>query len=274
MLPSPHLLLLDSGLGGLSVAKAVRSVLPQARLTYIADDAAFPYGSWEEAALSDHLADLVGRLIENHAPDIVILACNTASTLVLARLRESFDTPFVGTVPAIKPAAERTKSGLVSVLATPGTVRRDYTQKLLKDFSGKAEFTLVAAPSLAGEAERYLIGEEVDPASILDNVRPCFVEADGRRTDTIVLGCTHYPLLLPVLQELSPWPVEWINPAPAIARRVVALLGDDDFVVKDTAYQQLDSFSYTSGKALPLRLSCLLQSHGLLLAAPALAATG
>src|SRR5262249_35852743 len=115
------ILAFDSGIGGLSVLRAIRERLPEGRIVYVADDAAFPYGDWEEGALRDHIVALMGRLIVEHRPAAVVIACNTASTLVLPLLRARFEVPFVGTVPAIKPAAEQTKSGVVAVLATPGT---------------------------------------------------------------------------------------------------------------------------------------------------------
>ena len=119
------ILVFDSGLGGLSVLRAMREKLPAARFVYVADDAAFPYGAWEETALSTHVVKVVGELIDTYRPPAVVIACNTASTLVLPPLRQRFSLPFVGTVPAIKPAAEQTKPGVVAVLATPGTMRRD-----------------------------------------------------------------------------------------------------------------------------------------------------
>ncbi|HEX2146582.1 MAG TPA: aspartate/glutamate racemase family protein, partial [Pseudorhizobium sp.] len=122
-------LVFDSGIGGLTVLREARVLMPERRFVYVADDAGFPYGGWEEDRLRDRIVALFGDRIDRHDPEIAVIACNTASTLVLADLRAAFpDTPFVGTVPAIKPAAERTRSGLVSVLATPGTVRRQYTR--------------------------------------------------------------------------------------------------------------------------------------------------
>ena len=118
-------LMFDSGVGGLTVLREARVLMPDRRFVYVADDAAFPYGAWEEAALRRRIVELFGRLLAEHAPEVAVIACNTASTLVMQDLREAYpDTPFVGTVPAIKPAAERTRSGLVSVLATPGTVKQ------------------------------------------------------------------------------------------------------------------------------------------------------
>jgi glutamate racemase len=145
---------------------------------------------------------------------------------VLPALRARFSIPIIGTVPAIKPAAESSQSRLVSVLATKGTVKRDYTSALIRDFAGDCEVTLVSASRLAGYAEDALHGRSVSDNDLRAEIAPAFVEKDGRRTDRVVLACTHYPLLLDRLERVAPWPVTWIDPAPAIARRVVQLLGD------------------------------------------------
>jgi len=168
---------------------------------------------------------LVGELIAAHSPDLVVIACNTASTLVMSHLRSAYTVPFVGTVPAIKPACASSKTKRVSVLGTRGTVRREYTRKLIDDFAQGCEVTLVGSPELAALAESALSGNAVSDADIAAEIAPCFVDHGGARTDTVVLACTHYPLLLDRLTKLAPWPVDWIDPAPAIARRVVDLLG-------------------------------------------------
>jgi glutamate racemase len=136
--------------------------------------------------------------------------------------------PFVGTVPAIKPACATSETRHVSVLGTKGTVKREYTKALIRDFSQGCEVTLVGSANLASLAEAALSGEEVSDRAILAEIAPCFVgsgETDPARTDTVVLACTHYPLLLDRLVRLAPWPVDWIDPAAAIARRVADLLG-------------------------------------------------
>ncbi len=217
-------LVFDSGLGGLTVLREIERLRPDLRLIYAADDAGFPYGRLANDALVQRVAAVVGRLVEKIEPDLVVIACNTASTLALPVLRARFSIPFVGTVPAIKPACERSKTKRVSVLATPGTVRRDYTQALIRDFGGGCKVTLVGSERLASLAEAALRGEEVSSADIRAEIEPCFAD-DGARTDTIVLACTHYPLMLDRLIELAPWPVIWIDPAEAIARRASSLLG-------------------------------------------------
>ncbi|CAN7319402.1 glutamate racemase [Bosea sp. LjRoot237] len=221
----PTILVFDSGLGGLTVLREVMRQRPDADIVYAADDAAFPYGRLDEPALVARVLAVMERLVDRFHPDLVVIACNTASTLVLPALRARFAIPFVGTVPAVKPAAERTRSRLISVLATPGTVARDYTRDLIENYAAGCEVTLVGANRLAGLAEAALKGEPVADTEIAAEIAPCFVNRDGRRTDVVTLACTHYPLLLARLQRLAPWPVEWIDPAPAIARRTAQLLG-------------------------------------------------
>ena len=223
-----RLLVFDSGIGGLSVARAIREVMPAAEIIYVADDAAFPYGDWAETALSEHVVTLLGGLIRIVTPAAVVIACNTASTLVLPALRAIHATPFVGTVPAIKPAAEHTQSGLVSVLGTFGTMQREYTRDLIRKYAGDRHVRLVGSTNLAALAEAHMRGETVSDAAIWAEIEPAFVERESARTDVVVLACTHYPFLLERFRSLAPWPVEWIDPVPAIARRVAAVAGGAD----------------------------------------------
>lgn len=228
MASAPTILVFDSGLGGLTVLREIVRSRPDAHYVYVADDAFFPYGQHGEQQIVARVVPLIGELIASHAPDLVVIACNTASTLVLSHLRAAYKVPFVGTVPAIKPACARSKTRRVSVLGTRGTVQREYTRALIRDFAQGCEVTLVGSPELATLAERALSGEDISDRDIATELAPCFVgdSADPTaRTDTIVLACTHYPLLLDRLVRLAQWPVDWIDPAPAIARRVSDLLG-------------------------------------------------
>ena len=222
---SPTILVFDSGLGGLTVYREVAKARPDARFVYAADDALFPYGDIEETKLTARVIAVMDGLIAAHKPDLVVIACNTASTIALPSLRARFSLPFIGTVPAIKPACAASQSKIVSVLGTEATVKREYTRALIREFSAGCEVTLVGSPRLAGFGEAELHGEPVPDAAIAAEIAPCFVEHGGRRTDIVVLACTHYPLLLPRLQALAPWPVAFLDPAPAIARRVVELTG-------------------------------------------------
>jgi glutamate racemase len=224
-LANPTILVFDSGLGGLSVYREVARARPDARYIYAADDALFPYGAIEEERLITRALDLMARLIAAHQPDLVVIACNTASTIVLPSLRAHLAVPFVGTVPAIKPACAASKTKRVSVLGTEATVKREYTKALIREFAADCQVTLVGSARLASLAEAALGGETVADEDIAAEIAPCYVDDGRARTDTVVLACTHYPLLADRLARLSPWPVRFIDPAPAIARRVVDLIG-------------------------------------------------
>ena len=227
MASPPTILVFDSGLGGLTVLREIVETRPDARYVYVADDVFFPYGHHSEEHIIARVVPLIGELIATHRPNLVVIACNTASTLVMSHLRERYAVPFVGTVPAIKPACTGSKTRRVSVLGTKGTVQREYTRALIRDFAQGCDVTLVGSADLASLAEAALSGGEVSDDAISAELAPCFVgtnEDTSTRTDTIVLACTHYPLLMDRLVRLAPWPVEWIDPAPAIARRVANLL--------------------------------------------------
>ena len=218
------ILVFDSGLGGLTVYREIAAARPHADFTYVADDAAFPYGAMAEPALVARVVALMGELIATHRPDLVVIACNSASTIVLPDLRQQFSLPFVGTVPAIKPACANSITKRISVLGTEATVAREYTRALIRDYARDCRVTLVGAKKLAAYAEAELVGAPASDAAIAEEIAPCFRD-DGARTDTVVLACTHYPLLIERLRQLAPWPVNFIDPAPAIARRVGDLLG-------------------------------------------------
>ncbi|MGP8124202.1 MAG: glutamate racemase [Xanthobacteraceae bacterium] len=223
MTRAPTILVFDSGLGGLTVFREIVKARPDAAYVYVADDAFFPYGHHSEADIIARVVPLIGDLIAAHAPDLVVIACNTASTLVMTQLREAYAVPFVGTVPAIKPACAASQTRRVSVLGTRGTVRREYTRGLIRDFAQGCDVTLVGAANLASLAEAAFRGEAVTDADIAAEITPCFVDG-AARTDTVVLACTHYPLLVERFAALAPWPVDWIDPAPAIARRSADLV--------------------------------------------------
>jgi glutamate racemase len=223
---APRALVFDSGLGGLSVLAEIRRLRPDVEIVYAADDAAFPYGRLGEAELVARVKTVMARLVDEAEPDVVVIACSTASTLALPPLRAAYPRlPFVGTVPAIKPAAAASRSGLISVLATRGTVARDYTHALVRDHAADCEVTLVGSSLLALIAECAMRGKAVEDSEIAHEIAPCFVEREGRRTDHVVLACTHFPLIVDRLERLSLWPVGFVDPAPAIARRLDALIG-------------------------------------------------
>lgn len=257
------ILVFDSGIGGLTVLREARLLMPERGFIYVADDAGFPYGRWDEEPLRARIVRLFEALFERYDPEAVIIACNTAFTLAGADLRQRFpDRRFIGTVPAIKPAAERTRSGLVSVLATPGTVKRAYTRDLIQSFASQCHVRLVGSENLARMAEAYIRGETLDDAAVLAEIAPCFVEKDGLRTDIVVLACTHYPFLANVFRRLAPWPVDWLDPAEAIARqarRLVPLVDgaehpdDFDFAVFTSGSQDFSTRRLMQGMGLSAR---------------------
>jgi glutamate racemase len=261
-----RVLVFDSGLGGLTAYREIAAMRRDIALIYAADDEAFPYGAMSDEALVARVLGAIGAMIADCAPDLVVIACNTASTLVLAPLRLRWpDIPFVGTVPAIKPAAAASRSRMVSLLATPATVARDYTAALVREHAGDCAVTLIGSATLAGLAEARMRGEKIDDRDIAGEIAPCFVAAQGRRTDTIVLACTHFPLLRDEFIRLAPWPVAFVDPAPAIARRVDALLGPGK---GDRAPAGLPRAIFTSGRPLTPALREALAAFGLADAKP------
>src|SRR6266481_2146593 len=190
----PTILVFDSGLGGLTVFREIVKARPDASYVYVADDAFFPYAGRSEEQLVARVVPLMEDLIAAHAPDLVVIACNTASTLVLPHLRARLAVPFVGTVPAVKPACMASRSRLVSMLGTEATVQREYTRALIRDFGQGCDVTLVGGAHLAGLAEAALRGDATDDDASAEDIAACFVTSDGRRADNVVLACTHYPL--------------------------------------------------------------------------------
>lgn len=215
------ILVFDSGIGGLSVLREARMLMHDHSFVYVGDDAGFPYGDWDDVALTKRIVGLFGTLVQEYKPCLAIVACNTASTAIMPALRERFDFPFVGIVPAIKPAAERTASGLITVLATPGTVKRKYTINLIERFASHRQVNLVGATKLARLAEEHMQGRQININTLRAEIEPCFIEDNGKRTDIITLGCTHYPFLVNEMRKLAPWPVDWLDPAEAVARQAL-----------------------------------------------------
>ena len=260
----PNVLVFDSGLGGLTVLAQVMRQRPDARCLYVADDAGFPYGRLSEPELIGRVGTVMARLIADFAPDAVVIACNTASTLVLPHLRAAYPPiPFIGTVPAIKPAAAQSSSKLISVLATPGTVARDYTHDLVRTYAAHCDVTLVGSTKLASFAEAFMKGEPVADASLAAEIAPSFVEKDGLRTDCIVLACTHYPLLLAQFARLAPWPVAWIDPAEAIARRLDYVLREALGLVPAAEAAAGHTALFTSGAPPSPALAAALAERGI-----------
>lgn len=222
----PHVLVFDSGVGGLSVSAEIRRLLPHVAQSYLADDAFRPYGEKTEKALRTRLTELLTPMCDMLRPDIVVIACNSASTTALPAIRDALNIPVVGVVPAIKPAAALSKTGSIAVLGTPGTVRRSYVDALIAEFAANCRVELVGSTALVEEAESKLAGGQVNLSVLRRALAPIFAKGEAQNpVDAIVLACTHFPLLEEELNRLVPSPVTWVDSGAAIARRVDHLLG-------------------------------------------------
>lgn len=222
-------LFFDSGVGGLSVLAAARALLPQMPVVYVADSAGFPYGTKSEAEIAARVPALLGRLAERYRPRLIVIACNTASTIALAAVRSALDLPVVGTVPAIKPAALLSKTRVIGVLGTPATVRQPYVDDLASRFAGDCIVLRHGSAELVELAEAKLHGRATDPAryaAILDGL---FGQPDGARIDTIVNACTHFPLVADELAAAAPHPVTFVDGSAGIARRIAFLTAGQDW---------------------------------------------
>jgi glutamate racemase len=220
--PSAPLLFFDSGVGGLSVLAPTLALLPNAPIVYAADSAGFPYGKRSEAEIASRVPALLGRLVERFHPRLAVIACNTASTIALDHVRSALDLPVVGTVPAIKPAAEMSKSRVIGVLGTEATVRQPYVDDLAVSFAADCTIIRHGSPELVELAEAKLGGEEVSVEAVRAAARPMFEVRGGERIDTVVLACTHFPLLNEELRAAFP-DVAFVHGGDGIARRIAHL---------------------------------------------------
>jgi glutamate racemase len=216
------ILFFDSGVGGLSVLGPTRELLPNAPVVYTADSAGFPYGKRSEAEIASRVPALLGRLVERFHPRLAVIACNTASTIALEHVRSALDLPVVGTVPAIKPAAETSKSRVIGVLGTEATVRQPYVDDLAAKFAADCTIIRHGSPELVELAEAKLAGEDIDVEAVRTAAQAMFDAADGNRIDTVVLACTHFPLLEDELRSAFP-DVRYVDGGPGIARRIAWL---------------------------------------------------
>lgn len=212
---------MDSGVGGLSIVTHIREACPTYPLLYLADNAAFPYGDKDETWLVKRVVRLALALVARYPVQLLVLGCNTASTVVLPALRDALNIPVVGVVPAIKPAAALSQNRHIGLLATPGTVSRAYTDQLIDDYAAHCAITRLGSTEVVRLAEEKLAGRPVDLMRLQQAVSPLF---DQPLLDTVVLGCTHFPLLRQELQLIQPRPIQWVDSGAAVARRVAMLL--------------------------------------------------
>jgi len=217
------LLLFDSGVGGLSVAGAIARALPQAPMVYVADSAGYPYGTRRPAEIEARVPALLGRLAERFDPELIVIACNTASTIALDAVRSALDLPIVGTVPAIKPAAALSRSRAIGVLGTEATVRQPYVDGLAAEFAADCTVVRHGSAELVDLAEAKLRGEAVDPSVCRRALEGLLGQPGGGRIDTVVLACTHFPLVEEELAAAAPRPLAFVDGKEGIARRVAWL---------------------------------------------------
>lgn len=220
--PNSPILFFDSGVGGLSVLEPTRKLLPNAPIVYAADSAGFPYGKRSEAEIASRVPALLGRLVERFHPRLAVIACNTASTIALDHVRLALDLPVVGTVPAIKPAAEISKSRVIGVLGTQATVRQPYVDDLAAAFAPDCTIIRHGSPEMVELAEAKLAGEVIGVEAVRAAAQPMFDAPGGELIDTIVLACTHFPLLEDELRSAFP-NANYVDGGAGIARRIAHL---------------------------------------------------
>lgn len=236
-----RLLVMDSGLGGLSIVQCIQQHMPKIAIHYLADNAALPYGNKDAGWLIKRIHHLLTPLIHNLNPSMIVIACNTASTVVLPTLRSLFNIPVAGVVPAIKPAAKESKSKHIGLLATPATIKRQYTTELINNFAANCRISSLGTTELVRIAEQKLHGEQVDLKRLQHIMRPLF-ELD--ELDSIILGCTHFPLLRQELEAIQPRPIQWFDTGTAVAQQVKLLqdnhskpLAEETLTDNQTQYQ-------------------------------------
>jgi len=214
-------LVFDSGVGGLTIADELRKAAPDWIVDYAADSGFFPYGVKTDDELRERLPRLCAALVAVAKPDVLVIACNTASTLSLDAIRATVNVPVVGTVPAIKPAAEQTKTGVIGILATPGTVRRAYLDDLERQFAAGKIVVRRGTAGLVDMAERAVRGQGIDQEQVTYAVRPLFDPPHGPQIDIVVLACTHFPLIRDAIAAACPPGVRLIDTGEAVARQVM-----------------------------------------------------
>ena len=223
------ILVFDSGVGGLSVLEEIRKALPQASFVYAADNAGYPYGTKTEAEIASRVPALLGRLVERFHPRIVVIACNTASTIALAHVRAALDLPIVGTVPAIKPAALISQSRVIGILGTEATVRQPYVDQLIADHASDCTVLRCGSAELVDMAESKLRGIRPDHHAISVVMRRLYGQPGSDRLDALVLSCTHFPLLAREITDVIPDHVTLVDSGQGIARRATYLTQGQDW---------------------------------------------
>lgn len=217
------LLIFDSGVGGLSVLRPIRTLLSGAPIVYVADSAGYPYGTKSADEIASRVPALLGRLAERFDPELIVIACNTASTIALDAVRAALDLPIVGTVPAIKPAAEQSKTRVIGVLGTEATVQQPYVDMLSRQFASDCTVLRHGSAELVDLAEAKLRGVDIDPQAYAGILAGLLDQPGGDRMDTVVLACTHFPLIEEELADAASRPLTFLHGGDGIARRTAWL---------------------------------------------------
>lgn len=217
----PAILLYDSGIGGLTIYDEVRKAVPNAHYLYCFDNALFPYSEKSEAELIEQAVKIVQKIAEKQPLDLVVVACNTASTVVLPALRAKFPFPIVGTVPAIKPAAAISKTKTIGLLATVGTIKRPYVEDLIQKYAADCLVEKIGQTKIVELAEEKLLNGRVDLNALADCVA---IWQNHPTLDTVILGCTHFPFLKEELKQILPKVDFFVDSGEAIGKRVKSLI--------------------------------------------------
>jgi len=257
--PAAPILIFDSGVGGLTILAEVRRTLPQAPVIYAADFAGLPYGTKSEAEVAARVCGLLGRMAERYQPRLICIACNTASTIALGMVRDVLAIPIVGTVPAIKPAALSTRTGTIGLLGTGATVRQPYVDRLEAEFASDKRLIRFAADALVPLAEAKMRGETLADGAVDAAVAGLRNDPAAQDLDTLVLACTHFPLLADELREVFGAQVQLVDGAAGIARRIASLTDGQTFA------RENGDFAIATGSGEYLTgLAPMLERHGLM----------
>ena len=257
--PLSNILIFDSGIGGLSIADEVTRALPQHPIVYIADNRLYPYGIQSDDALLTRAKTLFPILENHYQPVIIIIACNSASTLILNEVRAITRAPVIGVVPAIKPAADITQSGHIGLLATKGTISRQYTQDLITEFASRHEITKIGSDVLVSQAERKLHGDAIEETLIERELTPII---NNTAIDTVILGCTHFPLIKQEIQNTLGNKVHLIDSGEAIARRATHILSTSNQQLPLTSPVPTHTFIFTAENNHVTKLMPALHTRG------------
>ncbi|MEK6638071.1 MAG: glutamate racemase [Pseudomonadota bacterium] len=223
------IIVFDSGVGGLSVLSHIRAQLPAASIVYVADNGGYPYGTKSEGEIAARVPTLLGRLAERYKPRLIVIACNTASTIALAHVRAALDLPVVGTVPAVKPAALASKTRVIGVLGTEATVRQAYVDNLVAEFAGDCTVIRYGSARLVDIAEAKLRGVAPSPTEMREIMAGVYGREGGAQLDQLVLACTHFPLLAQNIAAASPAGVTLVDSGAGIARRTAYLTQEQNW---------------------------------------------